>query len=222
MADRDLSAELESGVESPEFLFVVFVYLDFPSGVVRAHNSVGTYHWGGEDWLGVGAFGSISPIEENTDLVDSPIKVGLSGVDDDIVDAVSTENIKGRDAKIYVGAVDHDGVLQGTPHEWLTGFMEYGEMVDDEEMTVSISINTLASRLGRRNNLRYTLEDHQLHYPGDLFLEYLPWMVEAKVTWGGERVRAGFYNDSEVGAPASTPKGRPGPGEGPTDGSNVQ
>ena len=50
--DVDLLASLETS-----FNPVVLVYINWPDGAVRAHNSVGTITVFGEDWLGVSYYG---------------------------------------------------------------------------------------------------------------------------------------------------------------------
>ena len=80
MSSRALDSDLQNTAESAFFNYVVFVELSFPSGTVRVHNSVGTLSFGGNDYEGVGAFGSISAMEETMDLVDNPVQIGLSSV----------------------------------------------------------------------------------------------------------------------------------------------
>jgi hypothetical protein len=168
------------------------VELAFPSGTVRVHNSVGTLSFGGNDYFGVGAFGSISPMEESIDLVDNPVTVNLSSITQEIIDAIKTDNIFGRDADIYLGALNADDELEGTPTNWISGYMEHASLLVGTENGVSISIQTRASRLKLRNGKRFTLEDHQQDYSGDLFFEYLSDTIEAQVQWGGDKVDTGY------------------------------
>jgi hypothetical protein len=73
MTERSIDAALKSAAQSAEFGYIVFVALDFPSGYLYVHNGVGTYTFGGNDYLGVGAFGSIDTIEETTSLNSRPV-----------------------------------------------------------------------------------------------------------------------------------------------------
>lgn len=208
MSERSLAAELKSGAESPEFNYVILIDLAFPSGNVRAHNSVGTISFGGNDYLGVGAFGSIGDIQETSELTDQPIKITLSSIDQDIIDAVKTDDVYRRDADIYLGAIGRHGGLEDATN-WISGYMETAGLVLGEENAVIITIQTRAARLKQRNNKRFTLEQHQIDYPGDRFFEFLPYVINADVQWGGDKVRTGFTNtDDNLGGSA-------GPRDGP-------
>lgn len=199
MSERVINADLKTASQSPEFSYVLFIALDFPSGYVRLHNGVGTYTFGGNDYLGVGAFGSIDVIEETSKLNDKPINVMLSSITPEIIDEVKTENIFGRDGDLYVGAITSGGELIADPDNWWSGHMDNVELLLGEENGVKIRLQSRASRLKHKNNKRYTPEEQQRDHAGDLIFEFLTSLKEAKVVWGGEQVRTGFTNTAGLG-----------------------
>jgi hypothetical protein len=192
MTDRVLDADLQAGAQSGVFGYVVFVKLAFPSGTVYLHNSVGTFSFGGDDYLGVGGFGGISPLEDTTDLTSKPVTLTLSSIVPEIIDAVKTDDVFGRDADVYLGSLSEEGQLEGTPTNWFSGHMETVNLIVGSDDGLAIRLQSRASRLRLRNNKRYTLEDHQADHPGDTFFEFLAALMEASVNWGGEQVRTGF------------------------------
>ncbi len=194
MTDRTLDSNLQAGAESAEFKYIVFVRLAFPSGTVFLHNGVGTHSFGGDDYLGVGGFGSIDVMEDTLKLRSKPINLTLSSVIPEIIDAILTDDIFGRDADIFIGALDDGYQLIGTPDNWYSGHMETVQVILGEEDGIKIRLQSRASRLRLRNNKRYTLEDHQTDYPGDRFFEFLPALMDAEINWGGEMVRTGFQS----------------------------
>lgn len=191
MSERDLDSYLRAGAVSEEFRYVVMVHAAFPSGDLYVHNGVGTHTYDGNDYLGVGAFGSIEVIEENTTLVDSPIKMSLSSITQEVLDAIRNDDIYGRAVNIYVAALDNNDQLAGTPTLWLTGYMDAPSVNIGQDNGVSITIQTKAGLLKRRNNKRFTLEDHQTDYSGDKFFEFLPYLMETDLQWGGKSVTTG-------------------------------
>lgn len=191
MSERNLDATLKANAESSYFKYAIFVDLAFPSGNVRVHNSVGTFTFGGNDYLGVGGFGQIEAMDESIQLVDNPIRLTLSSITPEIIDAVKVDDVFGRAALIYIGSLDADGNLEADPTNWITGYMEHASVLIGNENAVSIQVQTEASRLRLRNNKRWTIEDHQAENPGDLFLEFLPYLREANIQWGGEKVFRG-------------------------------
>jgi len=194
VSERELEAGLKAAAQSAVFNYVLLVDLAFPSGVVYAHNSIGTISFGGNDYLGVGALGSIGVINESSELVDQPINLGLSSIDSSIIDAIKTDDVYGRDANIYIGVLDVDGGLVGTPTNWVAGYMDTTSIVIGDQNSISIKIQTKSAKLRQKNNKRWTLEDHQFKYPGDRFFEFLPYVILAQPTWAGIQVRTGFTN----------------------------
>jgi len=205
MSERTLDADLKAGAQSSEFGYVIFVSLAFPSGTIYTHNSIGTYSFGGNDYLGVGGFGGISGLDETMDLVDQPIKLMLSSVDVDILNAISTEDIYGRDVNIYIGSIDQNGILAGTPTLWSDGYMDMASISIGDENSVSVKVQTTSARLNRKNNKRWTIEDHQRDHPGDRFFSLLPEMDLAQPRWGGDPVPLGERPWSNLGSSPVNP-----------------
>jgi hypothetical protein len=194
MTQRTLDSNLDTGSTSAVFAYIVFVELDFPSGTLYVHNGHGTYTWGGNDWLGVGAYGDIDVMEESVDTIPNPVKVMLSSITSEIIEAIRNDDIYDRDAKIYLGAINEDLELQGTPTTWVDGYMEKKELVMGSQDGVAITIQDDAAKLRQRNGKRFTIEEHQAEFTGDLFFEFLPFVMNAEVLWAGEKVRTGFQN----------------------------
>jgi len=194
MSERDIDAGLKTAAQSTEFNYFVAVDLAFSSGTVYAHNSIGTITFGGNDYLGVGGLGSIGAMNESSELVDQPISLVLSGISTEIIEAVKVDDVYGRDANIYIGVLNQDGELIGTPTNWVAGYMDTTSVIIGDENKVFIKVQTTAAKLRRKNNSRWTLESHQHVYPGDRFFEFLPYVILAQPTWGGDKVRTGFTN----------------------------
>ena len=89
---RGFPSNVLTALSSQHVALVTFAELQFPSGTVYLHNSIGTYTWGGHDWLGVGDLGEISQIEEGADVSPYKITLSLSGLDATISGAALTED----------------------------------------------------------------------------------------------------------------------------------
>ena len=73
---RGFPSNVLTALSSDHVALVTFAKLEFPSGTLYLHNSLGTYTWGGNDWLGTGDLGEISQLEEGAQI--SPYKISLS------------------------------------------------------------------------------------------------------------------------------------------------
>lgn len=208
MSDRTLDSNLIARSASDVFSYLVFVELQFPSGTIYAHNGQGSYEFNGNTWLGVGAFGNIGAMRDSVDITSQPITITLSSITDEIITAIQSDNIYNKTATIYVGAIDEELELLGTPDVWIDGYMEKKELVLGETSAVAITVLDDSAKLLQRTNRRYTLEEHQKRYPGDEFLEYLPYLQHLTLEWAGERVRNGIVNEGSIGTGRSNSAGR--------------
>ena len=162
------------------------VSLDFSSGFVRAHDGVGTFNWGGNDYLGVGQLGAITLAEENIEVVARPLRLTLSGVDSSLVSVTMTEVYQNRTAILYLGFVDLEtNALIATPEVIWEGRMN--------QMTISINGQTSTITLSCEHRLRrepriarYTSGDQTLVYSGDTFFDLVPQIRGYAGRWGQE------------------------------------
>lgn len=103
---------------------LTFVALDFASGMVRAHDGVGEFSFGGNTYYGIGRIGSVSSIIEDLDTIARPIELTISGLDPALVAIARDEVYQGRSVTIYDGRVDSQTYqLLDTPEEVWSGFM---------------------------------------------------------------------------------------------------
>ena len=82
--------------------------LDFDAGTVRYWTGYGTITINSATYAGIGAFSSISTIEETEDLSARGLTIDLTGVPDDLVAAALTEPYQGRTAAVRFGTLNAD------------------------------------------------------------------------------------------------------------------
>ena len=119
---RGFPDDVATALAQQNVAIVTFAKLEFPSGTVYLHNSLGSYTWGGHDWLGVGDLGSISQVEEGLDVSPYAITLTLSGLDATISGAALTEDYYLHGVTVYLGVLDTDDVLIDTPTQIWGGF----------------------------------------------------------------------------------------------------
>jgi len=167
---------------------VSFAKLEFPSGTVYLHNSLGTYTWGGQDWLGVGDLGSISQVEEGLDVSPYAITLTLSGLDATISGVALTEDYYLHPVTVYLGVLDADDVLIADPTQIWAGFMDQMNMSvgADGGDAIQLIAESELSRFNKSLNLMYTNAAQQEKSSGDLFFNFMHKIEGAKVNWGAK------------------------------------
>ena len=184
---RGLSTTVVNALKADVVRPITFAKLDFSSSTLYLHDSIGTFTWGGNDWLGVGDFGSVSSIEEGADIAPYSITLTLSGIDSTIagIGTAGTEDYFLRDVDIYLGLLDEDEALLEDPNKIWSGFMDVmaltaGSQGDD---VIQLTCESEMAKINRSRNLKYTHAEQQRANSSDLFFEYLHEIAGAKILW---------------------------------------
>lgn len=184
---RGLSTAIVNALKDDVVRPVTFAKLAFSSSTLYLHDSIGTFTWGGNDWLGVGDFGSVSTIEEGTDISPYNITLTLSGLDSTIADigSAGTEDYYLRDVDIYLGLLDDDEALIEDPNLIWSGFMDVMTLTTGSQGSNSIQLTCESelAKINRSANLKYTHAEQQRVNSSDLFFEYLHELEGVKILW---------------------------------------
>ena len=200
---RGFPAAVATALAQQNVAIVTFAKLEFPSGTVYLHNSLGSYTWGGQEWLGVGDLGSISQVEEGLDVSPYAITLTLSGLDATISGAALTEDYYLHGVTVYLGVLNADDVLIDTPTQIWAGFMDQMNMTvgADGGDAIQLVAESELSRFNKSLNLMYTNTAQQERSTGDLFFNFLHRIEGAKINWGSRKP-----GSAGLGAPVIDPK----------------
>lgn len=183
---RDLTAgmvtEFTAGTLSPRLL----AFFDFPSGAVRVWNGSGNLSWNTYTWSGIGTFGGFKPAQGGTDISAQGAEFTLSGIPSSLISAALGDAYQNRDCELWLACLDSGGSVVATPYKW-AGRMDV-MTIEEKGDTANISL-TAESRLidlDRPRIRRYTDEDQQEAYAGDLGLEFVGAIQDLPIHWGAK------------------------------------
>ena len=184
-AGRTLSSDMVTEVTTAQLCPILLASLSF-STPVYLWTGYGSLVYNSTTYLGLGTLGTISPVEETTDLAARGITMKLSGVPTANVSLALTEDYQGRECAILFGALSPTaGTLISSPVTVFSGRMDVMQVSDDGQ-TAEI-IMTAESRLmdfKRPREVRYTDEEQQNLFAGDLGLEFVNDIQEKAIYWG--------------------------------------
>jgi hypothetical protein len=179
-----------------------YAEFDFSGGWFRVWSGVGnvTIAALSRTFGGVGTFGGFEEIRESGDIAAQGLAFTLSGIPSALVATVLGENYRGRPCTMWVGFVNSGGTLLDTPLELYSGFMDR-ITIEDTGATSTIRLDTEnhLAELRKPRVVRWTHEEQQRLYPGDMALEYLAKIWERPIVWGVVNKR------TEAVAPAAVP-----------------
>ena len=198
---RWVSNTNETQAAKPATYLTVLCDLAFDSGTVRVHDSVGTLSFGGNDYTGIGQFGSFDIIDENIDNVARGIRLTLSGVESGLISTVMTEVYQGRSVTLYLGLLAEDMTFVATPEELWSGRIDTMSITTDQNVaTISVACEY---RLRKEPVIaRYTDTDQRIAYAGDRFFDLTQKIPQFKATWGDKpntySYGGGYYPGSPI------------------------
>lgn len=190
MAERGLTAPMLAAIAARTVRPALFYEGEFVDGsenpeFLRLWTGVGDLSWNGYTWTGGGNLLGISALEETTDLKAVGFSVTLSGMPSSLVSLALGNVRQGKPGKLWLGLFDSAGALLADPYQLKRGRFDIAPIEDDgETCTISAQYEDRLIDLERPRDRRYTHEDQQLDYPGDLGFEYVPSLQDMDIPWG--------------------------------------
>lgn len=181
---RELTAGMQAEVQAASLRPVVFYEGEFASGTLRLWSGLGTKSWNGQSWLGAGNLLGVSEISETADIRAVAFTVSLSGDVSALISLALAEARLGKPGKVWFGTLDAAGAVTTDPYLAFSGRLDV-PTIDDAgaACTIAIRYESRLADLQRPRERRWTHEDQQIDYPGDMFFEYQESLVDQVLIW---------------------------------------
>jgi hypothetical protein len=210
---RNISALNEGALNARVVRPIMFLRLDFFTGVQRYHTEIGprdAVHpiFGNETYVGIGDFGGISSnITESISQAPQAIKFSLTGVKSSFISDAFTDDYHRRDIDAMFGFDDENGDLIDDPVIVWSGYMDKVDItLGDQTGEMTLTCESRATVGQQSSDLRFSDEDLQAAVTGDLAGEYIFRMGDLQLTWGGDHIQSGlggtggaFYSPNTAG-----------------------
>lgn len=183
---RSLTAAVQTAAAAAEVRPAFFVFLNLDSGPIRVWSGCGDYTLGGNVFTGVGNLGEISPVEESTRVSARGIELSLSGISSSHVTIALSENYRGRSVTVWLAFFDAAGALIADEVQVFAGIIDTMTLNDNGDSSVlTLTAESRLIDLERPRETRYTDEEQQRLFPGDLGLQYVAGLQKKTLNWGG-------------------------------------
>lgn len=197
-AGRTISGDMTTQVSASQLSPIILASLSF-STPVHLWSGYGTITYGGTGFLGIGTLGTISPVEETTDLAARGLTMQLSGVPTAMIAVALSENYQGRECSVMFGALDSSGALVSSPITIFSGRMDVMSINDDgQNASIGMTAENKLIDFRRPREVRYTDEEQKTLYPTDKGLEFVNAIQEKEIYWGNAKFAAPV-NDNDGG-----------------------
>ena len=189
-AGRGLTNDMVTEVSASQLSPILLASLSFATPV-HIWTGYGTITVGSTAYLGIGTLGSISPVEETTDLAARGISMQLSGVPTAMLAVALTENYQGRECSVLFGALEASGALVSSPVTIFSGRMDVMSINDDgQDATIIMTAENKLVDFRRPREVRYTDQEQKNLFPSDKGLEFVTAIQEKQIYWGNAKLVA--------------------------------
>ncbi|HUA84941.1 MAG TPA: hypothetical protein VMB85_13855 [Bryobacteraceae bacterium] len=162
----------------------IFVQLTFANATAYIWSGSGSFTWGGNTYLGLGAFLGFADIEDGDDVNARGVEIIVSGIDATLLPDCMGEYQLGLPAAVYLGFFS-GGALVATPIAAWTGRMDQPEItIPGDSATISIRCENRLIDMNVARERRRTTEDQQMNWPGDQGLSFADGIQETTIVWG--------------------------------------
>lgn len=171
------------------------VDFEFSDTPVYVWNGFGTRTFNSKSYLGVGDLGSIDGLEESRGAVSHQVTFTLSGVPDSpagiLARAISSiDVVQGNLAIVSVQLFYGDWSMIGLPVPVYAGRMmpprvtkEAATETDGARRTIMLPTENIFYGRHRPPSGRFTDREQQQRWPGDLFCEHIPKLINLSLNW---------------------------------------
>lgn len=186
MSSRSITAANKAALTAQQVMPLYLVEAQFDSGTVRYWNGYTDLTALGETWLGAGNLMSVSAVEETSEIRAAGMQLGFSGIPTAMLSVVLAEDYQGRPVNFYLGALDTaTGAVVADPMLVFNGRIDTMPIVEDgKTATIVASVESRLIRLEQASRRRYTHEDQQVDFPGDLGLQHVAAIQDVQIVWG--------------------------------------
>lgn len=181
---RGLAAGVLSEVSASSVQPILFFYGSFSTGDVRMWSGIGDLSWDGYTWIGAGNLVQISDIEEPGEIKAQGIVVTFNGIPADLISLVLQSVYQNAVGKVWLGFLS-SGSIVADPWLIFEGRLDVPVINDDADTcSIAITYESKLIDLTRARTRRYTDQDQQQEYPGDLGMAFVAALQEKEIPWG--------------------------------------
>lgn len=197
MSERDLTSGVAAAIQSGTVYPAVLFEGEFATGTLNLWSGLGSLSWNGKTWTGAGNLLSLSEIAEKTEIEAVGFSVGLSGLPVALISIALQSVRQGRPGTLWLACFDASGALIADPYILQRGKFDIA-VIDrnGEQAAITINYESRLIDLFRARERRYTTEDQHIDYAADQGFEFVPFLQDMQLTWGGAGASGSAVNSS--------------------------
>ena len=186
---RSITTAFKNAIKSSVVRPLLAVELEFSTGTLRFWNGYGdltmTAGCSSNTFTGLGDLMGVSAIAESDQIEAIGASLSLTGIKSSFISTALTGNYTNRNASIFLGVFDTSKSVIADVYTLFKGKMDIMKIDEGpESATITLNLENRLIALDRPLNRRFTHEDQQERFSGDLGLEFVPDLQDKEIIWG--------------------------------------
>lgn len=182
---RDISASFITALEDDIIYPALLVDIELESSTVYIWTGFGDYVYNSNTYVGVGNLGGISDLVETGNVEANGITLTLAGIPTALISAALVDARQGKTVSCHLALFDSTETLIDVADNIFQGLLDVPTLIKGSPTsTISITAESRLIELTRSRERRYTDEDQQELFSGDLGLEYVVGLQDKEIKWG--------------------------------------
>ena len=186
---RSITTAFNNAITSQVVRPLLAVELEFSTGTLRFWNGYGdlTMTAGGSSntFTGLGDLMGVSAVSESDQVEAIGASLSLTGIKSSLISSALSANYTNRNASIFLGLFDTNKSVIADVYTLFKGKMDIMKIDEGaESATIVLNLENRLIALDSPKERRYTHEDQQLSFSGDLGFEFVPDLQDKEIIWG--------------------------------------
>lgn len=171
---------------------VILIEINTPGLFIRLTSNMQDVVFDGNTYT-AGALSGVGGIAETDDLNDAQMSIIFSGIDPAIKSAVVSSNFINSPISVRIQFFDEQWVAHGDGLVYFIGSAAGQNIASGQTSEITVSCRSRMASLSRPRSERYSDQEQQAQYPGDLGMQFASELASRTIVWPNSQ----WFKDNE-------------------------
>lgn len=186
MGSRQTSPAFDAALDDDVIYPALLAVIEFNSGFLYLWTGYGDLVYDGNTYTGTGDLGGVSAIEETQDVEARGIRLTLTGLNPSILSLVLSQARQGKQVRVHLGLFNSSGAIIDVADDIFRGLTDVPSIqkTADDSAAIEMSAENRLIELRKSKVRRYTDQDQQELFAGDVGLQFVAGLQDKQINWG--------------------------------------
>jgi hypothetical protein len=181
---RDIDPSILAQFGTGSFQPALFTMITFASGTEYLWTGNAPVYWNNQVWTGTGSVLGFSTIQDSNTVDAKGISITLSAIDATLLPLFMTEYKLGLPVVVYLGVYAGGSLIPFPITAWAGNTDKPTVRITGPEATITMNCENTLVDMNVPGSRRYTNDDQQMTWPGDLGMSFVSSILEKQLFWG--------------------------------------